>query len=287
MTGVVLIFAENYGPYIFSSIFVLLGYGTLGFLDDLAKIKKNYHIGIKPKAKLLIQILISLIVLWVLQNEANYNKFSIWIPIANLFINLGYLYPIFACFVIIGSSNAVNLTDGIDGLASLLITISFSAIFLICFIIGAKLGFGSNLLHVFSFSSSQLSQIAILCCAVIGSSIGFLWFNTYPASIFMGDTGSLSLGGLFGTLGIMLHIEILIAVIGIIFVIETLSVIMQVCYFKYSGGKRIFLMTPIHHHFEKLGLHESEIVTKFAIITFISSTYAVVSFGFGLILDVY
>lgn len=275
----VLIFAENYGPYIFSSIFLLLSYGILGFLDDWAKIKKNNHIGIKPKAKLLIQILISLIVLWILQNtEGSYSKFSVWIPIANISVNLGYLYPIFACFVIIGSSNAVNLTDGIDGLASLILTISFSALLLICFIIGAKLGYGGNLLHDFSFSSSQLSQIAILCCAVIGSSIGFLWFNTYPASIFMGDTGSLSLGGLFGTLGIMLHIEILIAVIGIIFVIETLSVIMQVVYFKYSGGKRIFLMTPIHHHFEKLGLHESEIVTKFAIITFISSILSMLSF---------
>ncbi|MCF8462521.1 MAG: phospho-N-acetylmuramoyl-pentapeptide-transferase [Rickettsiaceae bacterium] len=274
-----LIFTEDYGPYLLSGIFVLLIFGILGFLDDLAKIKKNNHIGIRPRGKLLIQILGSLAILLALRVYAeNHSNFAIWIPFAqNFILNLGYLYPIFACIVIIGSSNAVNLTDGIDGLASTITTISFSALLLICLLIGAKLGHPDYFLDNFSFDSSKLSQIVILCLATIGSCIGFLWFNTCPARIFMGDTGSLALGALFGAIGVMLNIELLIALIGIIFVIETLSVILQVGYFKYTRGKRIFLMTPIHHHFEKLGMQESEIVTKFAIVTFISSIFAILS----------
>ena len=180
-------------------------------------------------------------------------------------IDLGHAYILLSLFIIIGTSNAVNLTDGLDGLASGIIIIVVSAILLLSYLTGHKIY--AEYLHINYIPMS--GELAVFCAAIIGSSMGFLWFNTKPAEIFMGDIGSLSIGATIGTISLIIKHEILLAIIGGIFVIETLSVIIQVLYFRYSGGKRIFLMAPIHHHFEKKGIAESKIVIRFWIITII------------------
>ena len=182
-----------------------------------------------------------------------------------MFLDLGYFYLPFAAFVIIGSSNAVNLTDGLDGLAIVPIAIAAGAFGIISYLVGNSIY--ANYLQVIYVPN--IGELTVLCGAIMGASIGFLWFNAQPAEIFMGDTGSLSLGGMLGTISVITKHELVLAIIGGVFVMETISVIMQVYYFKLTGGKRIFKMAPIHHHFEQSGWSESKVVIRFWIMAVI------------------
>ncbi len=217
-------------------------FGCIGFLDDYLKIRQGNSNGLKPRYKFLSQVLASFVALFV---SHLHNPISFELDFFIYSFNIGFLYlPLASVFIVTGSSNAVNLTDGLDGLV--IIPVCFCLLF-------------------FAISDSQLSS---LCCITIGACLGFFWYNSYPASIFMGDVGSLSLGALLGFLSIMSKTEIAFFIVGGVFVLETFSVFMQVIYFKWSGGKRLFLMAPIHHHFEKMDIHEMKIVSRFWIISF-------------------
>lgn len=216
----------------------------IGFKDDFSKINKKTNKGLSAWQKLLLQIVIAAIPAFYCAHTG-----AKIISFLNFNFDLGVFYPIFAIFVIIGTSNAVNLTDGLDGLASGLSVLTLSAITLICALLGRP-------------------DLAIISAAVAGSSLGFLYFNKHPAQIFMGDTGSLALGGVIGTLAVIGKFELWLLLIGIVFIIETLSVMLQVASFK-TTGKRIFKMSPIHHHFELLGWPEKKVVYTFWGIQFI------------------
>lgn len=250
--------------YIWISLFVLISFGILGFMDDYAKILKNNHKGVSPKMKLLIQLIVSLIACFLVQSISKYNiSTQLAFPfLKNFVIDLGIFYVPFTMFVVIGSSNAVNLTDGLDGLATVPIAIAAGSFGLISYLVGNS--FYSNYLQIIHVP--EVGELAILCSAILGGSLGFLWFNAQPAEIFMGDTGSLALGGVLGITSVITKHEIVLGIIGGLFVIETMSVIIQVYYYKATGGKRFFLMAPIHHHFEKKGWKESKVVVRFWII---------------------
>jgi phospho-N-acetylmuramoyl-pentapeptide-transferase len=252
-------------PYIWVVLFVTISLGLLGFLDDYLKVShnNNYH-GIGVKAKLFIQTIVSVIACLAIQKYSTPEYYShITIPFfKNVIINLSYFYMVFVIIVIVGSSNAVNLTDGLDGLAIMPVTLVAASFAIICYLVGNYV-FATYLQihHV-----PGVGELTLFCAALIGSSLGFLWYNAPPAKIFMGDTGSLSLGGAIGTIGVITKHEFVLAIIGGLFVLEALSVIIQVYYFKITGGKRFFLMAPLHHHFEKKGWTESQVVIRFWII---------------------
>ncbi|MDD9336061.1 MAG: phospho-N-acetylmuramoyl-pentapeptide-transferase [Wolbachia sp.] len=244
-------------PKILLLIFTTLFFALLGFIDDYLKLKRNNHQGLNAKIKILIQFAVSMFMLKLYSID---DLMKIYL-FKETIIDLGYLYIPFAAFVIVGASNAVNLTDGLDGLAATQTIASFASLGLIAYLIQADM------------------SIVLFCTAFIGAILSFLWFNAYPAKIFMGDVGSLSIGAALGLVSVLIKREILFAVIGTIFVIETLSVIIQVSYFKYTKfrykeGKRIFLMSPIHHHFEKKGWLENTVVMKFWIISVVCSVFA-------------
>jgi len=264
-----LLLADLTNKYIWIVLFVLVSFGALGFMDDYSKVTKNHHKGVSGKKKLLFQFIVSLIACLLLQN---FNSSSILLSgqltipfFKNLLIDLGYFYLPFTIFVIVGSSNAVNLTDGLDGLAIVPIAIAAASFALISYLVGSS--FYSSYLQIIHVPN--VGELTILCTAIVGASLGFLWFNAQPAEIFMGDTGSLSLGGTLGIISVITKHEIVLAIIGGLFVVETLSVIVQVYYFKATGGRRIFKMAPLHHHFEKHGWPESKVVIRFWIIAVI------------------
>lgn len=259
-----LCFADLRNPYIWAVLLVMISFGALGFMDDYLKIIKNNHKGISGKMKLLVQLIVSIITCIFIQHYALHQEL-VFPFFKNLILDLGYFYIPFTAFVIIGSSNAVNLTDGLDGLAIVPIAIVAACFAIICYLTG-----NSIYAHYLQIPYvSNVGELTILCGAIIGSSLGFLWYNAQPAEVFMGDTGSLSLGGAIGTISVISKHEILLAIIGGLFVVETLSVIIQVYYFKISGGKRIFRMAPLHHHFEKKGWSESKVVIRFWILAII------------------
>ena len=249
----VFLWSDLNNPYNWLLIFITFSFGTLGAFDDYKKIKnKNSH-GISSKLKFLIQIILSLLSLIILYNFVNSSLTNnLYFPFfKNLVINLGWFFIPFYLFVIVGSSNAVNLTDGLDGLATVpvILVAGCFAFLLIPYIEG-------------------VGEVSVFCGAIIGACIGFLWFNAPPAKIFMGDTGSLALGGSLGAVGVVTKHEIVLAITGGLFVLEAVSVIVQVISFKLTG-KRIFMMAPIHHHFEKKGWAESTVVIRFWIISLI------------------
>lgn len=261
-----LLFTDLTNKYIWIVLVVFIGFGIIGFLDDYAKIRKNHHGGISGKMKLLLQFSICLVACLLLNNLDGINGNILSIPFfKNLVIDLGLFYIPFSMFVIVGASNAVNLTDGLDGLAIVPIAITAASFTLIIYLAGNS--FYANYLQIIHVSN--ISELSIFCAAIVGASLGFLWYNAQPAEVFMGDTGSLSLGGALGVVSVIAKHEIVLAIIGGLFVIETLSVIIQVYYFKTTGGKRIFKMAPLHHHFEKCGWSESKVVIRFWIIAII------------------
>ena len=243
-----LLWADLKNIYIWSLIFISLGLGALGFVDDLLKIKYRNSRGLNSKLKFFGQFVIGLITLCILIYFSDH-KFinNIYFPFfKNLILDLGIFFIPFGLFVIIGSSNAVNLTDGLDGLATvpiMLVALSFT---FISYVVG-NIIFSEYLKIQYI---PDVGETAIFCGAIVGSCLGFLWYNAPPAKIFMGDTGSLSLGGSLAAVAIIVKHEIVLAIIGGLFVLETISVIIQVISFKLTG-KRVFMMAPIHHHFEK------------------------------------
>tara|TARA_R110002050_G_scaffold412_1_gene2774 strand:+ start:20406 stop:21497 length:1092 start_codon:yes stop_codon:yes gene_type:complete len=262
-----LLWGNLYNPYILICLFSTLSLGFLGGLDDYMKLKHNNHKGISGKAKLLFQIGIGVIVgIEIMKHMPEHLNTHLTVPFfKNLLIDLGYFYIPFVIVVITGASNAVNLTDGLDGLA-----IGPSIICALCFAIIAYLvgnTIFANYLQIHHIPQS--GEVAVFCGSLIGAGLGFLWYNAPPAKVFMGDTGSLALGGGIGAISIITKHEIVLAIIGGLFVLEALSVMIQVLYFKISGGKRIFLMAPVHHHFEKKGWSEPTIVIRFWIIAII------------------
>jgi phospho-N-acetylmuramoyl-pentapeptide-transferase len=261
-----LLLADLRNKYIWITLFVFVSFGILGFLDDYLKVTKNNHKGVSGKKKLLYQFVVSLTACILLQNftcaSSSYLNFPFF---KNLFIDLGIFYIPFAVFVIIGSSNAVNLTDGLDGLAIVPIVIATGTFGIITYLAGNS--FYANYLQITYVP--EVAELTILCASIVGGGLGFLWFNAQPAEIFMGDTGSLSLGGVLGIVSIVTKHEIVLGIVGGLFVIEALSVIIQVYYFKATGGKRFFRMAPLHHHFEKIGWSESKVVIRFWIVAVI------------------
>ena len=264
-TGVFL-WSDLYNPYNWLLIFITLSFGTLGAFDDFKKIKnKNAH-GISSKVKFVIQLILGLISLFILYNFIESELLNnLYFPFfKNLVIDLGWFFIPFYLFVIVGSSNAVNLTDGLDGLATVPVILVAGCFAFISYVSG-NIIFAEYLLIPYI---EGVGDVAIFCGAIIGSCIGFLWFNAPPAKIFMGDTGSLALGGSLGAIGVVTKHEIVLAITGGLFVLEAVSVIVQVISFKLTG-KRIFMMAPIHHHFEKKGWPESTVVIRFWIISLI------------------
>ena len=264
-----LLLVQFWNSYISVSFFVLLAFAMIGFFDDYMKIRRQTHVGISARQKLSLQILISIIAIFYLRSsELGNDLFVVSIPFTSYTMNLGYFYIPFATTVIIGSSNAVNLTDGLDGLASGTMMI---ALISLCYI---ALSIGGD----YNVHTLQIQELAFTIAALAGGCAGFLCFNKHPARIFMGDTGSLALGSFLGVVSIILKQELLLVLIGGVFVIETLSVIIQVAYFRYSGGKRVFLMAPLHHHFEQKGWSEKKVVLYFYCMGFIFAMISIKAF---------
>ena len=238
------------------------GYGVLGFIDDYAKVRQGSSAGISARAKLLWQTALALLVAVAIYTDPNFDAVLAVPFFKNFTPHLGWFYIPAAAFIIVATSNAVNLTDGLDGLAIGPVMIAGGTFLILAYAAGHA-GIADYLAIKYVPGSGHL---AIFCGALIGGGLGFLWFNAPPAQLFMGDVGSLALGGALGTIAVLIRQEILLVVVGGVFVIETLSVIIQVASFKLTG-KRVFLMAPIHHHFEKLGWPEQRIVIRFWIIS--------------------
>lgn len=269
-----IIFSDLQNPYVWIMIFTIFLNGLIGFFDDYLKIKHNNSKGLSGKRKLFFQIIVaSIAIISTIMISPDLYKTKIIVPIfKNILIDLGFLYLFFGIFVIIGSSNAVNLTDGLDGLAIMPIAISFAVFGLIAYLVGSAV----YAPYLFIPHIIGVQELVILSASIIGAGLGFLWYNSQPAAIFMGDTGSLSLGAGLGLLSVITKHELTLAIVGGVFVLETFSVIIQVLYFKYSGGKRIFRMAPLHHHFEKLGWSESKVVIRFWIISIICAIIGII-----------
>jgi phospho-N-acetylmuramoyl-pentapeptide-transferase len=252
--------------YVWMILFVTIAFGAIGFIDDYQKVTKNSHAGISGKARLAIGFAIAGIAgAWAtyLHPEALQNQLAL--PVfKDLLINLGFLFIPFAMLVIVGAANAVNLTDGLDGLAIMPVMIAAGSLGVIAYAVG-RTDFTEYLGINYVPGTGE---VLVIAAGLIGGGLGFLWYNAPPAAVFMGDTGSLALGGALGAVAVATKHEIVLAIIGGIFVVEALSVIIQVAYFK-ATGKRVFLMAPIHHHFEKRGWAESQIVIRFWIISLI------------------
>jgi len=261
-----LMWADLTNVYVWTLIFVSISLGGLGLLDDILKIKFKNSRGLKSKYKFLGQLIISALTLFILLKFSDHDYLhDLYFPFfKNLIWHMGLFFIPFSLFVIIGASNAVNLTDGLDGLATvpvMLVALSFT---LISYVVGNTIF--SEYLKIQYIP--DVGELSIFCGSIVGACLGFLWYNAPPAKIFMGDTGSLSLGGSLAAIAIIVKHEIVLAIIGGLFVLETASVIIQVVSFKLTG-KRIFMMAPIHHHFEKKGWAESTIVIRFWIIAII------------------
>ena len=262
----VLLWGDLGNPYNWFLIFIAGSFGLLGAYDDYQKIKYKNSSGISSKIKLIIQIILAIIgLLFLNEFSNNADLTNLFFPFfKNLIINLGWFFIPFAVFVIVGSSNAVNLTDGLDGLATVPVILVAVCFAFISYVTG-NIVFSDYLQIPYIEGTGEIS---IFCGAIIGACLGFLWFNAPPAKIFMGDTGSLALGGSLGGIGIITKHEIVLAITGGLFVFEAVSVIIQVISFKLTG-KRVFKMAPIHHHFEKKGWPESTVVIRFWIISII------------------
>ena len=259
-----LLWANLRSPYIWIVLLVTLGFGFVGFYDDYLKVSKQTDAGFSGRLRLAVEAVIALIactcVVWFGRDQS---VTALSIPFVKEFtLNIGWFYVVFGMFIIVGAGNAVNLTDGLDGLAIVPVMIAAASFGLIAYLVGNAV-FAEYLQIRYVAGTGEL---AVLCGAVLGAGLGFLWFNAPPASIFMGDTGSLALGGMLGAIAVATKHEIVLAVIGGLFVLEAVSVIVQVASFKLTG-KRIFKMAPIHHHFEQLGWTEPQIVIRFWIIS--------------------
>ncbi|RMG69338.1 MAG: phospho-N-acetylmuramoyl-pentapeptide-transferase [Nitrospirae bacterium] len=258
-----LLWMDLKNPYVWIIIIATGGFGLIGFVDDYLKVTRRNHKGLRACYKFGLQIVLALALsIFLYKNPIDPHSTELNVPFfKQLLINLGIFYIPFAVFVIVGASNAVNLTDGIDGLAIGLVAIAALANAVLVYITGhIKLAQYLQVLYL-----PKTGELTIFCGALFGASLGFLWYNAYPAEVFMGDVGSLGLGGALGALAVITKHEIVLAIVGGIFVVETISVILQVASFKLTG-KRIFRMAPIHHHFEIKGWAEPKTVVRFWIV---------------------
>jgi phospho-N-acetylmuramoyl-pentapeptide-transferase len=260
-----LLWADLRNGYVWSVLVVTIGFGAIGFYDDLAKLARRGK-GISARLKFVLQIVVSLIAtIWIVVIMKEPLSTQLAFPFfKNLLLDLGYFFFPFAVCVMVGASNAVNLTDGLDGLAIVPVAIAAACFAAFAYVVGNVVHANYLILHYVAGTG----ELTILCAALVGAALGFLWFNAPPAMVFMGDTGSLSMGGALGAISVATKHEIVLAIVGGLFVLETVSVIVQVASFKLTG-KRVFRMAPLHHHFEKKGWKEATIVIRFWIIAMI------------------
>ena len=249
-------------PFVWACLAVTIGFGAIGFLDDFDKVTKRSSAGISGRARLLAEFVVAGFVSWIIVRQTGTN---LYVPVLSYhYIPLGPFYYAFAALVMVGAGNAVNLTDGLDGLAAMPVVIAAAAFAIIAYLAGrADFAHYLGIPHV-----PRAGELAILCTAIMGACLAFLWFNAPPAAVFMGDTGSLALGGALGAIAVAAHHEIVLAIVGGLFVLEAVSVIVQVAWFKRTG-RRVFRMAPIHHHFEQLGWQEATVVIRFWIISIV------------------
>ena len=262
----ILLWSNLANGYVWVVLFVSVSFGAIGFYDDFLKVKRMSHAGFSGRQRLIIEAIVAVIAGYVLASLtppeiANSMMFPF---VKGAGLPLSYAFYIFAAFVIVAAGNSVNLTDGLDGLAIVPVMVAAACFGLIAYLVGSQTYADYLLLN----SVPGTAELAVVCGALIGAGLGFLWFNAPPAQIFMGDTGSLALGGAIGTIAVATKHEIVLAIIGGLFVLEAVSVIVQVASFKLTG-KRVFKMAPIHHHFEMMGWTESQVVIRFWIISFV------------------
>jgi len=267
-----LLWADLKNAYIWIAVLATLGFGAVGLWDDYLKIVRRSHHGLIPRYKMGLQIVIGIGVgLAVMALAANnlYNTRLIFPFFKNLIPDLGWFYVGFAVLVLVGATNAVNLTDGLDGLAISTFAVSAAAFTALAYVTGHAVLAQYLLLVRFA----PAGELTVFCGALVGASLGFLWYNSYPADIFMGDVGSLALGGALGTVAILIKQELLLPIVGGVFVIEALSVIIQVASFKLTG-QRVFKMAPIHHHFELIGWSEPKVIARFLIVAVVFALFS-------------
>ncbi|MCP4680719.1 MAG: phospho-N-acetylmuramoyl-pentapeptide-transferase [Desulfobacterales bacterium] len=266
-----LLWVDPENIYFWLVAFVMLSFGSIGFMDDYLKIIKKNSRGLSAVSKFSLQVFAALLVALALYFYPNYNSHLNLPFIKSISPDLGPWYILFVVFIIVGASNAVNLTDGLDGLAIGPLIVAFGSYVVFSYLSGhVKIASYLQIPYV-----SGAGEISVLCGALVGAGLGFLWFNTYPAQIFMGDVGSLSTGAVLGTVAVITKQELVLILVGGLFVFEALSVIFQVTYFKITGGERIFRMAPIHHHFELKGWPEPKVIVRFWIIAIILALFAV------------
>ena len=268
ITVATLLWADLSSVYVWVMLMVTLAFGGLGFLDDYAKVTKQTTAGISGRMRLAVEAGVAILAVFLMVRfgqpspEGAHLSTSLAFPIfKKALVDLGWFYLVFGAFIIVGASNAVNFTDGLDGLATVPVMIAAATFGLIAYLVG-NLKFSDYLgLH----NVPNVGETGVFCAAIVGSGLGFLWYNAPPARIFMGDSGALSLGGALGAVAVATKHEIVLGIVGGLFVVETVSVIIQVGWFKRTG-RRVFLMAPIHHHFERLGWSEPTVVIRFWII---------------------
>ena len=258
----VLLWMDLKNPYVWACLLVTGGFGAIGWLDDYDKVRKAHHAGLSGKTRLALEFLIAGVATWLMVRTGGTH---LYVPFRQgPVMDLGWFYIVFGAFVIVAFGNSVNLTDGLDGLATMPVIIASLAFVLFAYLVGnAKFAAYLGIPHV-----PGAGDLTVLLLAIIGAGLAFLWFNAPPAAVFMGDTGSLALGGALGAVAVATHHEFALVIVGGIFVVEALSVVIQVAVYKRTG-KRVFLMAPIHHHFEHLGWSEPTVVIRFWIISFV------------------
>lgn len=259
----VLLWADLSNVYVWLTLFVFLGFSGVGFYDDYLKVVQHQNKGLSASTKFFGQLGVAGVAMLLLLMEPAYSTRLAFPFFKTLNPDLGYLYIPFAMLVMVGASNAVNLTDGLDGLAIGPMVVA-GLVFSIYIYVTGHARFAQYLQVEYI---PGMGEVAVFCSALVGAGLGFLWFNAYPAQVFMGDVGSLGLGGVLGFIAVLCKQEMLLLIVGGLFVVETLSVILQVSYFKWSGGKRIFRMAPLHHHYELKGVPESKIIIRFWIMS--------------------
>ena len=267
-----LLWADLTNVYVWIAVLTTAAFGGIGFADDYLKIVRRDHHGLRPRYKVGWQIAVALvvgIVLMVLQEQGAYNTRLIFPFFKRLIPDLGWAYLPFAVFVLVAWSNAVNLTDGLDGLAISTFAIAAATFTALAYVTGHRVLADYLLLVRFPESA----ELTVFCGALVGAALGFLWYNAYPAEIFMGDVGSLALGAAIGTVATLIKQELLLVVVGGVFVLEAVSVVIQVASFKLTG-KRVFRMAPLHHHFELIGWSEPKVIARFVIVGIIFALFS-------------
>ena len=267
-----LLWAKLTNVYVWIAVLTTAAFGAIGFADDYLKTVRRSHHGLRPRYKMLCQVLVGTavgIALLLLKNTDLYNTRLVFPFFKRVIPELGWWYLPFAVFVLVAESNAVNLTDGLDGLAISVFAIAAAAYTALTYVVGNRVLADYLLLVHFP----PVAELTVFCGSLVGASLGFLWYNSYPAEVFMGDVGSLALGAALGTVAILIKQELLLVIVGGVFVLEALSVVIQVASFKMTG-KRVFRMAPLHHHFELSGWSEPKVISRFVIVAIIFSLFS-------------